>query len=432
MLSRINLFIIAGLIILTSACPAQDVSEQSVIKTARDADKVFPHIAEVIGTNVYIRSGPGTAYYFCGKISSPAKVTVVDQEHSWSKIIPPQGSFSWISKNYVHLDPKNELIGTVTGDSVRVWAGSGYVEPKNSHSLQTKLNEGDQVRLTGQEKGDYYMILPPPGAYLWINSEHINYTGPVPEPKPIILPPKPEPATPQDLKLVPELGPWAEFEPESDQAPLVPATEKPKTLEPPVILEPAVIKFPVEAKMLNECQELAKKIDAELEKNIDQQNYKDIIKSLTAIADNPQAGKAMFYARYHLDKAERFDLALTAKKQLKVQKATLAHLRQQIDERRSAKIKNIPDPGRFIVAGELRSSNIYTSRTGRKRFLIVNAAGKILCYAIPDESVADINAEDFLNRKVGLLGKVVSDPHNPVSLVTFTEIVELNDESGEE
>jgi len=169
-----------------------------------------------------------------------------------------------------------------------------------------------------------------------------------------------------------------------------------------------------------------------LKKTTDQQNYKDIIKALTAIANNPQAGKARFYARYHLDKAERFDLALTADKQLKVQKAKLAHLRQQIDERRSAKLKNIPDPGKFIVTGQLRSSNIYTSQTGRKRFLIVNDAGKILCYAIPDESAADINAEDFLHRKVGLLGKVVSDPHNPVSLVRFTEIVELKDETGEE
>jgi len=426
MLSRINLFIIAGLIILTSASPAQDVSEQSVIKTVRDADKVFPHISEVIGTNVYIRSGPGTAYYFCGKISSPAKVTVVDQEHGWSKIIPPQGSFSWISKNYVHLDPKNKLIGTVTGDSVRVWAGTANIEPKNSHSQQTKLNEGDQVKLTGEKKGDYYKILPPPGAHLWISSRHLNYTGPVPKPKPIILPPKPLPATPQDLESVPELGPLPEFEPESDQAPPVPATEKPKKLEP------AVIKVPVEAQMINECQNLAKKIDAELKKNIDQQNYKDIIETLTAIANNPQAGKARFYARYHLDKAERFDLALTAGKQLKVQKTKLAHLRQQIDERHSAKIKNIPNPGRFIVTGELRSSNIYTSQTGRKRFLIVNDANKILCYAIPDESAADINVEAFLHRKVGLLGKVVSDPHNPVSLVTFTEIVELNDESGEE
>ncbi len=416
MLSRVNLFIIAGLIILTSGSPAQDVSQQPVIKTARQADKVFPHIAEVIGTNVYIRSGPGTAYYFCGKISSPAKVTVVDQKHGWSKIIPPPGSFSWISKNYVYLDPKNELIGTVTGDSVRIWAGSGYVEPMRSHSLQTKLNEGDQVKLTGEKKGDYYKILPPPGAHLWISSRHLNYTGPVPEPKPIILPPKPLPARPQDLESVPELGPLPEFKPESDQAPL----------------EPAVIKVPVGAQMLNECRNLAKKIDAELKKNIDQHNYKDIIKTLTTIANNPQAGKARFYARYHLDKAERFDLALTADKQLKVQKAKLAHLRQQIDERRSAKLKNIPNPGRFIVTGELRSSNIYTSQTGRKRFLIVNDAGKILCYAIPDESAADINVEDFLHRKVGLLGKVVSDPHNPVSLVRFTEIVELKDEPPEE
>ncbi len=414
MLSRINLIIIAGLIVLTSASLAED---PVATKASQAAEKVYPHIAEVTGTDVYVRSGPGTAYYFSGKISAPAQLTVVGQKNDWFKIIPPDGSFSWISKDYVDIDTKNKQIGSVTGDSVRIWAGAEYLEPKVSHSQQTKLNEGDQVKLTGETKGGYYKIVPPAGAHLWIDSRYLKYAGAVPKPKPIILPPKPQPATTQDLESVPELGPWAEFKPEPEQGPLVPPVTK---------------KVPVKAQTLAECQKLAKNIEAELKKDLDQRNYKDIIKSLTEIANNPQAGKARFYARYHLDKAERFDLALTADKQLKAQKENLAHLRKQINERRSAKIKDTPNPGRFIVTGELRSSNIYTSQAGRERFVIVNEAGKILCYAIPDDSNADIKTEDFMNRKVGLIGKVVSDPHNPVSLVTFTEIVEVSDGVGVE
>lgn len=411
MLSRINLIVIAGLIVLTSG----SLAKNPVVTKAQKAGKVFPHIAEVIGTDVYIRSGPGTAYYFSGKINAPARVTVVDQKNNWSKIIPPEGSFSWISKDYVDVEPKNEQIGTVTGDSVRIWAAAEYLEPKVSHSQQTKLNEGDQVKLTGEIKGGYYKILPPTGAHLWINSRLLKYTGEIPKPKPIILPPKPQPATAQDLESIPELGPWAEFEPEPEQARIVPPAAK----------------VPAKAQTLAECQELAKNIEAELKKDIYQRNYKDIIKSLTEIANNPQAGKARFYARYHLDKAERYDLALTAEKQVRAQKKDLADLRKQIDQRRSARLENIPDPGRFIVTGELKSSNIYTSQAGRKRFVVVNDAGKILCYAIPDDSIVDIKPEDFMNRKIGLVGKVVKDPHNPVSLVTFTEIVDMSDAPAE-
>jgi uncharacterized protein YgiM (DUF1202 family) len=424
MLSRTILFTITGLVFLTSVCFAQDVS-------AQETDKVFPHIAEVIGRDVYVRSGPGTAYYFCGKVNSPGRVIVVEQKLNWSKIIPPKGTFSWISKNYVQPDPDNKQIGTVTGDSVRVWASAPNIEPKNSHSLQTKLNEGDQVRLTGQEREDYYLILPPPGAYLWISSEHINYIGPVPKPKQIVLPPKPKPATPQDLETVPELEPMPELEPGSEQGPLIRPEEKPKKLEEPAI-KVEVQKTPSETQKINECRQLAEKIDAELKKPLDQQDYSNIRKELTAIVNDPDAGKAQFYARYHLDQVDRFELALTAGNELKLQEEKLAELRRQIKERHTAKIENIPDPGRFIVVGELRLSNIYTSQTGSKRFLVVNDVGKILCYAIPDDSVADINVEGFLNRKVGLFGKVVSDQNNPVSLVRFTDIVELNEGSAEE
>jgi len=32
----------------------------------------FPYTAEIVGTEVYVRSGPGTAYYQCGKLSAPS------------------------------------------------------------------------------------------------------------------------------------------------------------------------------------------------------------------------------------------------------------------------------------------------------------------------------------------------------------------------
>ena len=199
MLTRTILFGVVALAFAATVCVGQVPESEPVIVTTpntTEARKVaFPFVGELTGADVNIRSGAGTAYYRCGKLSAPARVIVAGAEHGWLKILPPVGSFSWISKNFVELAPDNPRIGILTGDSVRVWAGSDYVEPMRSHSLQAKLNKGDQVKLAGDEagKGDYYKIVPPPAAHLWVSAQYVKYVGPVPKPEPPKLPPRPKP-----------------------------------------------------------------------------------------------------------------------------------------------------------------------------------------------------------------------------------------------
>ncbi|MHC4722017.1 MAG: SH3 domain-containing protein [Planctomycetota bacterium] len=421
MLARTYLFGVVCLALGASVCFGQVPESDPVIEAPADTAKSeaasFPYVAEITGTDVYIRSGPGTAYYYCGKLTAPARVIVTGEKHGWLQILPPAGSFSWISKNYVKLDPDNPGIGIVTGDSVRavrsvrVWAGSDYVEPMRSHSLQAKLNEGDQVKLAGDEseKGDYYKILPPPGAHLWVSAQYAKYVGPVPKPKPLKLPPRPEPA--------PEVKP----EPKAD------VTVKPTA--PKVIQKPKPVIVPkktsAETIRLKECYELAKQIEAELSTPIAKQDYGTIKKKLNAIINDPQAGKAKLYAEYQLDRVGRFEMALQVSGEVKGQDAKLQKLREQIKNRYAVKAANIPDPGKFIAAGRLRPSQIYTTQTGQKRYLVVDETGKIMCYAMPADSASGLNMDKFIGRKVGLLGQAVKDPYNAVSLVKFTEIVDL-------
>jgi uncharacterized protein YgiM (DUF1202 family) len=421
MLARTYLFGVVCLALVASVCFGQVPESDPVIEAPADTAKSeaisFPYVAEITGTDVYIRSGPGTAYYYCGKLTAPARVIVTGEKHGWLQVLPPAGSFSWISKNYVKLDPDNPGIGIVTGDSVRavrsvrVWAGSDYVEPMRSHSLQAKLNEGDQVKLAGDEseKGDYYKILPPPGAHLWVSDQYAKYVGPVPKPKPLKLPPRPEPA------------------PEVKPEPKAVVTVKPTA--PKVIEKPKPVIAPkkpsTETIRLKECYELAKQIEAELSTPIAKQDYGEIKKKLNAIIDDPQAGKAKLYAEYQLDRVDRFEMALQVGGEVKDQDAKLQKLREQIKNRYAVKSANTPDPGKFIATGRLRLSQIYTAQTGQKRYLVVDEAGKIKCYAIPADSASGLNMDKFIGRKVGLLGQAVKDPYNAVSLVKFTEIVDL-------
>ncbi len=137
----------------------------------------FPFLAEITGDDVYVRSGPGTQYYNCGKARKDEKVKVVGNKFSWLQIVAPAGSYSWISKQYVQIDPQNKTSGTVIGDAVRVYAGSDEVQPMHSTSMQVKLNKGDKVTIVGEEKDGYCKIAPPEGAYLWVSSQHAKPLG---------------------------------------------------------------------------------------------------------------------------------------------------------------------------------------------------------------------------------------------------------------
>ncbi|GAH19435.1 unnamed protein product, partial [marine sediment metagenome] len=76
----------------------------------------FPYVAEITGDNVNIRSGRGTNYYGCGKLNKGDRVKVVNHLLGWSCIVPPTGSFSWISTQYIGIDPDKPTVGIVTGD----------------------------------------------------------------------------------------------------------------------------------------------------------------------------------------------------------------------------------------------------------------------------------------------------------------------------
>ncbi len=409
MLSRISLLIIGCCIVLTPVCLAQETP--AAVATG-EVEKVFPHVAEVTGSNVYVRSGAGTAYYFCGKISAPEKVIVITEKHGWSKIIPPKGNFSWISKNFVDKDEKIPSIGYVTGDNVRVWAGSNYIEPMFSHGLQTKLNTGDQIEFAGDEKGDYYKISPPPGAHLWMSSRHIEYVGPV-QKKPLALPPRPQ-ALPEQERPVAEGE--AAGQTETKQA--GPEAVRPRTEEKKAEPKPT--------SNIARCHELGKLIKEEVKKPLDEQDYSKIAEELTKIAEDPKAGKARLYAKFYLEELQRYELAIRAGSELEKQQQELKKTKETIEKRRAEELKKIVDPDRFTVVGKLKPSSVYTTRSSQKRFIIVNDAGKIICYAIPTGNAASTDLSKFLMKKVGLIGETKDDPYNPVSLVMFSKIELVN------
>ena len=137
--SQINLklsFTILIAVLITSNCLCQEDISVSQVAVPAEPNIIslpdFPYFAEITGNDVYIRSGPGTNYYRCGKLKKSDIVKIVSAKNVWSRILPSQESFSWISKQYVTIDMDNPDMGIVTGDEVRVYAGSQYFEPIHS------------------------------------------------------------------------------------------------------------------------------------------------------------------------------------------------------------------------------------------------------------------------------------------------------------
>ncbi|MHC4221071.1 MAG: SH3 domain-containing protein [Planctomycetota bacterium] len=379
MQSHSKLSILLCLAILTSV----GIAEETGSADKATSQSNFPYVAEIADDNVNVRSGPGTNYYRCGKLNTGDRVKVVSTKYSWSHIVPPAGSFSWISSQYIKIDPENPQVGVVTGNSVRVYAGSEYVKPIHSTTVQAKLNRDDKVMLLGQQQGDYYKITPPEGAYLWVSSRYVSVLGP------------------------------------ADDVPVVVGSDE-KTTTLPKSPETVTAHLPVTAVKLKEYYSLEKQIQAEKAKPIEQQDYSAIKKAMQSLAADKTAAKAARYAEFATQQIKRYELAVSVAKADKVLNSNLEQIKKKIEAARTEKLTAMVDLG-FAVVGKLQASTIY----GSQRYRVVDAKGKIQCYAVPAGSAAGMNLTAFLNKKVGLTGVIKPDKQTAGALVTFTKIVEL-------
>jgi len=390
MRTHINPFILICLAGLASIGFAQKAAEKSSsTDKTKESLPAFPYIAEITADNVHIRSDRGTQYYSCGKLNKADRVKVVSQQFGWSRIVPPAGSFSWISMQYVSIDPNNPSIGIVTGDNVRVYAGSDYVKPIHSTTKQLMLNKGEKVTLMGEEKDGYYKIVPTDGAYLWVSTQYTKPLGSVGE-----FPLTVEPRT--------------QVEPEADTGVIIPARAS------------------VESQKLKEYYDLEKRIRNERAKPIEQQDYTSIKKSLLEIANDKTAGKAARYCRFAIEQIKRYELALEVAKAVRLQDAQLQQTKEGIEKARTTRLSGIQDLGRFAVIGQFQTSSIYGREAELKYYRIIDDSGRTVCYALPTGAVSKMDLSKFIDHKVGLVGTIQPHQQTAGALVQFTEIVKLN------
>jgi uncharacterized protein YgiM (DUF1202 family) len=372
---------------------AQDSPEQPAPKvvlpnqTPAAEEPAGPYIAEATGNDLYLRSGPGTNFYHCGKLYAGDRIQVLKNQDGWSCIVPTPGCFSWIAMQYVSINLENPTMGIVTGDNVGVYAGSDYVEPMHSTSKQVSLNRGQLVKLLGEEKDDYYKIAPPQGAYLWVSSQFVRAAG-TPVSKPPIV----------DVGALVKTG---------GTAPKVDPNAPPKS--------------DIELYYL-----LSELVKAEREKPVTEQNYTEVKKKLAELVAKKDGGRAARYAEFTLKQVERYELACRVTKELELQNKELQRVNEKIDEARATRLAQVVDLGKFAITGKFENSSVYNASGPGKRFRILDEDDKTVCYVAPTGAAAGMDLSKFVGHKVGLVGKI--EPHQATAraLVEFSEIVLLD------
>ena len=140
----------------TSALPT--VRRAQAADPAPEIENAKHSFEGVVIDRTFVRSGPSDTFYPTQNIEKGATVIVVAKKGNWSKIQPPEGSFSYIQKAFVNKygDGKN---GKVTTPTLIVRAGNS-VQPQLQWAVQTKLDVGQDVTIFGEEN-EYFKIRPP-------------------------------------------------------------------------------------------------------------------------------------------------------------------------------------------------------------------------------------------------------------------------------
>jgi uncharacterized protein YgiM (DUF1202 family) len=398
------------------------IGAQPVIAPAAEANALnlpaFPFLAEITNDDVYVRSGPGTQYYNCGKVRKDEKVKVVGNKFSWLQIVAPAGSYSWISKQYVQIDPQNKTSGTVIGDAVRVYAGSDEVQPMHSTSMQVKLNKGDKITIVGDEKDGYCKIAPPEGAYLWVSSQHAKPLGTLMAPTPsapvmTTTPTMPATAHPMPASPFPT-NPGALKAPVS--SPNEPNTPAQAPVPTPVRLE---------EQRMGELQAIKEKVEAERAKPAADQNFAELKKAVAVIAGDKQSPMAARKAAALLNMIEKCELSLQVSNEMQAQEDQSAKTQQKIEGAKNEELAKIEDKGIFAAIGTLKETTQFAETPSARYYKVVNSEGKILCYARPVGPAVGADLGKFIDKKVGLVGTIEANTELGGAVVQFTNIVEV-------
>ncbi len=385
----------------------------------------FPYIGVITSESVYVRSGPATPYYPVGKLTKGQEVIVTQirpGKRSWARVEPVPGSFAYISCEFVKIldtidsnnmeltdsdenideSTPNEtdeeadvtddneqvgllgkelLTGIVTGDNVRIRAGSIDISPTNANRVLMLAKKGQEVKVIGK-RDEFYKIVPPRGSYFWVAADYIkrsdktslDYVNEVRN---------------QNSELIANVTSSDELKSQYVQLRDVLNEYEAVQKMPLMDRDYATLRLHVE--------KLGKETDSETVKSTAEMLLKTILKGETAqkqllasIAQDKQIEEAMLKIDQAVDKALR---------------------------------ENTPaddSPDIIVVKGKLAKSAVFTTGV-TKRYLLLDNAGLISYYVSGDD------LEKYVGRQISVSGPSSFDPSTQTKFIEASRVIVIEE-----
>lgn len=397
----------------------------------------------VLSRPEYVRALPGDRFYPTMLLDKGSKVTVVGAKSDWLKIVPPEGSFSYVNKAFVERFGSGKQ-GRATAANLLVKAGSS-LQPQ-MWITQTKLNPKDVVEIIGEDD-QFYKIKPPAGAYLYIPKDavplpksevaeappapaHEAPVKPAPQPPAPAQPEKvavaPQPPTPAQPPVAPEApaapatGPVVSTtptpgsitpQPEAPEAPAQPAAgtipaEQPENPSTAGITPP--VKPLTAAEAIPALQALETQFKEATQKPLPEQPLADLITGYEQIGTTPgltDAAKRVVEIRLATLKvrSEALEQLKATQEQQKVDEGKLNSVASEREELQT-QLKKV-EIQQYAAIGALRPSSLQVARTTLFR-LTDPRTGRTLAYVWGIDPKVGTMVDQF----VGVRGQLQTDP----------------------
>lgn len=399
----------------TTVIPARPGEEPAQLVDQVENSR-FQFVGQISAENVQVRSGPGENHYATLRVNKGSEVTVVGMKFDWLKILPPEGSYSAISKEYVkRID--GTRTGTVTASNVRVRAAGNASNLKSM--VQCQLNQGDEVEILGEED-QYYQIKPPADAFLFVNQKfvtpvrQINYNPVAKQDRSRQQPPEGTFVKPEGSDTIASNLTTPTTQPVNGGGTETATAQKPTT-------QP--VKWDL-AKIEGEFDRLEDLVRESATKRLDEQPIKDLIVGYEGLMGQQNlpltmrqvANVRLLTLRAKLKSQEEY--LATRKVQDEADKK-LAQLRA---EREAVEQRMMSNVSTYTAVGTLQASTLQ-SGAGVLYRLTDPATGRTLCYV---RGSKDPKFVTFVEKFVGVKGEITSDPQLSMKVIPATEVVAVD------
>lgn len=385
--------------------------------------------AEVIGDDVYVRSGASANHYPVCKLNAGDRVSVVGETGEWLEILPPSSVFSFLSGDFV--DTADGQRGVVNGNNVRVRAGSGLPDFQElRYVVQGHLSKGAEVEILGRDADGFLRIRPPAGVTVWINRQFVQ-----------MIPDALLEAERAAAVSVPK-----EKKVEADATPTDDAAASPdaKTDAKPAVAEVTseTLRSPLADVAPTEQRELLENLDveaqAELAKPVLERQFAKLIEKYEAVATQTEDAFASQYARTRAAQLTKMaELVDTVRKMRRLSEAASSERRKYLELRSGIVATMPPIPSGVDAQGVLRVSALYPEGSRPRRYRLMGTAGgfeKTIAYVEVPRDVK-IKIQEYIGQYVGVRAaskRLQAGGVNPVPIYLLGDLVRLDPESEED